>query len=243
MSKTLLMYGDIKEDEELVADLNPAKAKEFWRINHLISKTFKVKTFNIHNSRITQSVGNNAVIDLDLRKLLGDNFNMKFSASIEELNILKKTTGNSDQIIVNCKSINGYRITDGSNEDVLDSVNELHEQALPDDSKMIKIGRKITLSDAKNIKARFSKCKQVNLLIYGDNLEKITDGQQVVNLSGLALTMLKGKNPDMTFSSRYFLKIADDSNVELTVGKEGENYWLITGFELGLAKGTLFELI
>lgn len=237
------MYGDMDENQELVADLNPAKAKEFWRIIHLISKTFNVRNFDIYDSKLVQSVGHRAIIDLNLKKIVGDNFSMQFLADRKKLCTLKTTTGNSDQIVVHDKTKMCYCITDGDNIDWLEFINRSRENGLPDISRMTVMGKKTTLSDAKNLKTRFSKCKQVDLLFYDDNLEQVTDGEQKVNLSGLALCMLRGKNPSMTLSSRYFLKIADDSNVELITAKEGETYWLITRFELGLARGTLYELL
>ncbi len=243
MSKTLLMFGAVNENQELVADLNPAYAKEFWRIMHLISKTFNVRNFDICDSKLVQSVGHSAIIDLNLKKIVGENFAMKFSADTKKLCTLKTTTGNSDQIIVHDRSKMSYCITDGGNIDWFECVNGSSEKRLPEISQMDVMGQQVTLSDAKNLKTRFLKCKQVDLLFYDNQLEQVTDGDQIVNLSGLALAMMREKSPDMILSSRYFLKIADDSNIELTVAKEGESYWLVTRFNLGLARGTLYELV
>ncbi|WP_043600232.1 hypothetical protein [Solidesulfovibrio magneticus] len=243
MSKTLLMFGAMGENQELVADLNPAYAKEFWRIIHLISKTFNVRSFDICGSKLVQSVGHGAIIDLDIKSIVGLNFDMKFSADQKKLRTLKTTTGNFDQIIIHDKSKMSYCITDNINLDWLGCVNESSEKWLPEISQMNVMGHPIILNDAKNLKTRFLKCKEVDLLLYDNQLEQVTDSEQIVNLSGLALTMMRGKNPEIILSSKYFLKIADDSNVELTVAKENESYWLITRFSLGLARGTLYELV
>ena len=247
MSKTLHQYGPMKPGQSLIVDLDPAKAKELWRVLHLVYKGVKSTGFEIVNSRLQQVLKPNLFIDLDLVPVLGADVTMTFSATKEQLSYLESATGTNDQIVVLDEPKRCYIVTDGNDIETFPQKSPTGAGSFPALAAMTPMGQPVSGFDATMVKRRCTKAKAgaVNILLYGGQLEQASsNGGQPYNFKASSHGTLRDKIADEVFRSSYFLAIASKHNTSLSVARDGYGTWLITQSELSIqVKPTVYELL
>lgn len=247
MSKTLHQYGPIKPGQSLIVDLDPAKAKELWRVLHLIFKGVKSADFEIVDSRLRQVLKPNLYIDLDLEPVLGAGVTMTFCATKEQLSYLESATGTNDQIVILDEPKRSYLVTDGNDMETFPQTTLSGAGVFPVQAAMTPVGQPVSGFDATMVKRRCVKARAgaVNIILYGGQLEQASsNGGQPYNFKASSHGALRDKMPDEVFRSSYFLAIASKHDTSLSLARDVNGTWLITQSELSIqVKPTVYELL
>ena len=236
MSSLLHSLGPIPTGQKIVAEMDAAKSKEFIRILCVITQIVKTWHCQITDSKISQWIGMNIFIELDLEGIIGKGVDMAFTLNGKILKNLRDLE--VGEIIAIHSELNQCYTFFGTNTDYSILLNSMvPDQTTPVFSSSEYIGSPVSISefDMRSIRRHLKKKKAGYLLVYDDQLEQFcASGGWSYLFNPNARSIIVGKVPNLMLTTHSFLAIVGKHDVSLKVARNQDGIWLITESTMSL---------
>ena len=196
--------------EKLLSSMLPGQADAFIKILNAIFSF--INRIRIQNSRLTASISNTTIVDIELEPLIGSKIDMTFNMKESILNQLKRIKGNLDVLIQHDSNTRTYIVTNGKLDVVLPEAMSIPIPVLPDFTNANVIAATVETDEASSIKQHFKNSSYANIAVFVNQLGYFErhDGDRFY-LGEFSMFEYKSIKPTYLFRSYTFLPFDSES--------------------------------
>ncbi len=246
MNSLIHSFGPPPKGQKIIATMDAAQSKEFVRVFNEITHIAKTWCCQIADSKISQCIGLNMFIQLDLEGIIGKGVNMVFTLNAKTLKDMRSLAV-GELIVILSSSDRIYTFFGINTQYSISESDMIPTQAPPIFSGNPYIGVPVLISkfDLMSIRRYLGKKKAVHLLVYNNQLEQFCVwGGRPFTFNPNARFTIAGTEANLTLMTYSFMAIVGKHNVSLKIARNQHGFWLITESTMSLGvEPVTYELL